>query len=812
MTSAASPCDEAGIGYPQQETLLRNTCDMVAPTWPLDQWIAVNPFWGLRHLPPPHVDALMRVRGGFRIVMPPRFYHEAWIGSRIRPEDLRSSLQESGIDEPCDSLVRWLDRQAEQEQKRPFSILDTFAASPEEENVTDRVAASIAEGCAAFFDDHQSGWSVAGSSRSLYRFWLNSARDDRFLDARCGVPGARKHLQSVPDDSQEALGLALGVLGAENGELESLSHSWLLRLNGWASWCRGVDWRASLDGRESDYLLELLAIALTWEVSGLACASDTQIRKYRHQRASSVQQAPTDQPDWLWVWQRAFEIGYQRALWRSLLTPLAIEPAASDGPVAQAVFCIDVRSEVVRRHLEAMSPGVRTLGFAGFFGLPLDQQALGPRRPVRRLPGLLGSRFRLVSGSGDPCRDRDTGAALRDREITRSSVRKAKYSSLSTFTLVETTGLAWAWKLLNDSLRRRPVRSPNADSDGALVHRHDNTPLSVQQKADLVAGMLRGMSLVRDFAPLVVFVGHGSRSDNNPHHAGLECGACGGQSGAVNAALAARLFNDPAVREELAEQGIVIPEATRGVAAEHCTLTDTFHWLDSERIPEGLADEFRLLQEAFSRAGVAARRERATALGLNGLDDASLLKKLHQRSDDWSEVRPEWGLANNAAIIFAPRERTRGRNLSGRTFLHEYDAELDPQGDILTALLSAPMVVANWINMQYFASVTAPGVYGAGNKLLHSVIGGNLGVIEGNNPQLRVGLSLQSVHDGQFWRHEPVRLTVVVDAPRERIGQVLQSQPDVAHLVDNQWVLLHRLTATGIEAYRGGEWCPAPGV
>ncbi|MBC7183752.1 MAG: DUF2309 family protein, partial [Marinobacter sp.] len=187
-------------------------------------------------------------------------------------------------------------------------------------------------------------------------------------------------------------------------------------------------------------------------------------------------------------------------------------------------------------------------------------------------------------------------------------------------------------------------------------------------------------------------------------------------------------------------------------------------------------------------------------------DDDSLKRTMETRTRDWSEVRPEWGLANNAAIIFAKRSKTRGCNLSGRVFLHDYDPAQDEDGGLLEALLAAPMIVANWINLQYFASVTVPEVYGSGNKLLHSVIGGNVGVVEGNGTQLRIGLPLQSVHDGTYWRHEALRLTVVIDAPAERIESVIHRQPDVAALVENQWLSLHRMTGNGVDRYDNGIW------
>ena len=377
---------------------------------------------------------------------------------------------------------------------------------------------------------------------------------------------------------------------------------------------------------------------------------------------------------------------------------------------------------------------------------------------------------------------------------------------MSTFTLVETTGLAWAWKLVKDTLKKGHKTRPDQSVEGRLVHSHGGDPLSDAERVALAANMLRGMSLTSGFAPLLVLVGHGSHTDNNPNQAGLDCGACGGQSGGVNARLAASLVNDPQVRAGLADEGIRIPDFTWAVAAEHCTATDKVTIADRHLIPDSHMQHLADLEAGFETAGIRARKERATPLKLNGLDDDNLKQAMETRTRDWSEVRPEWGLANNAAIIFAKRSKTRGCDLSGRVFLHDYDPTLDEDGGLLEALLAAPMIVANWINLQYFASVTVPEVYGSGNKLLHSVVGGNVGVVEGNNARLRIGLPLQSVHDGTHWRHEPVRLTVLIDAPEDRIESVLRRQPDVAALVENQWVSLHRMSGQGVARYDNGNW------
>jgi hypothetical protein len=178
------------------------------------------------------------------------------------------------------------------------------------------------------------------------------------------------------------------------------------------------------------------------------------------------------------------------------------------------------------------------------------------------------------------------------------------------------------------------------------------------------------------------------------------------------------------------------------------------------------------------------------------------------RSRDWSQVRPEWGLAGNAALVVAPRTRTRDLNLNGRVFLHDYQHERDPGGSILELILTAPMVVASWINLQYYASTVNNCRFGSGNKTLHNVAG-TLGVVLGNGGDLQVGLPWQSLHDGQDYRHEPVRLSVFVEAPPPAIERIILARGEVRQLVDNQWVHLFAMTEEGARYshYRGpGQW------
>ncbi|MEM9690485.1 MAG: putative inorganic carbon transporter subunit DabA, partial [Pseudomonadota bacterium] len=455
-------------------------------------------------------------------------------------------------------------------------------------------------------------------------------------------------------------------------------------------------------------------------------------------------------------------------------------------------FCIDVRSEVYRRHLEACDPGVQTLGFAGFFGLPLEYRPTGTSLARPQLPGLLAPAIQVSE---------DTDAGLPESVQRRARWRDLGDAPPAMFGLVEASGPWYAAKLIKNAFfpaaRKHPVNGLHRDAPLVLT-RHGER-LEINERVELAAGALHAMGLEQAFAPVVMLVGHGSTSCNNPHAAGLDCGACGGQTGELNSRALADLLNDSDVRDGLCERGVDIPAETVFVAALHDTTTDdvTIH-SSSESVPA-------YVQAWLDAASEATRAERVVKLDLPGNDLQA--DELRRRARDWSQVRPEWGLAGNAAFIAAPRQQTVGRNLEGRVFLHDYDSRKDDDGSVLELIMTAPMVVAHWINMQYNASVADNVRYGSGNKVLHNVVGGNLGVFEGNGGDLRIGLPLQSLHDGEHWMHTPLRLSAYIAAPADAIRAVYEKHEVVRQLIDNDWLFLFRLDDTGdVQRLYRGDW------
>jgi uncharacterized protein YbcC (UPF0753/DUF2309 family) len=151
--------------------------------------------------------------------------------------------------------------------------------------------------------------------------------------------------------------------------------------------------------------------------------------------------------------------------------------------------------------------------------------------------------------------------------------------------------------------------------------------------------------------------------------------------------------------------------------------------------------------------------------------------------------------------VVAPRECSAGLDLGGRSFLHSYVWHNDPGFGVLELIMTAPMVVTSWISLQYYASTVDNRVFGAGNKTLHNVVG-RVGVYEGNGGDLRAGLPWQSVHDGERYQHEPLRLSVVIAAPIDAMNGVLRKHDMVRALCDNGWVQLLAMDDAGRITHR----------
>ncbi len=805
--------------------LLAKVRSRIAPLWPLRSFVAVNPFLGFSDEPFEGAVQTLKRRTGANMLMPRDYYRDLLRAGRISDADLRESLRASsdlvGAPTSVDELLAKLEAPAPARTGASFAtvadLLDQGSAGESTRNVVE----DISKWCSAYWDDGQSVWQMPWRHLRFYEAWRSAASIDRTAEVM-GLRGFRQIIAELPSDPIETIAFVLDVLEVPDDLMEPYLHRALFTVKGWAAYARYLGWHAELEGEMDETVTELLAVRLAWDYALFQLNADAEFRTRWNDALWHMQSVARDEPrdpDLVVdsILQRAVEAAYRRELLSGLQPPAL--PRIGKRKTLQAAFCIDVRSEVYRRALESVTPAVGTTGFAGFFGIPIEVVPLGQSEGVAQCPVLLKPKF-VVKESLAGADDAEVTEVLGLRLLRRRAARawkSFKSSAVSSFVYVETAGLAFAGKLVGDALGlTRPVTDPNTDGlplealprlapeleVGALGPRA--TGLSAEARVDLAEGMLRAMSMSKGFARIVMLAGHGSTTVNNPHASSYHCGACGGHPGHANARVGAAILNDPDVRAALRERGITIPNDTWFIGALHDTTTDEVTVYDGAEVPESHQTELAKVQKWLSQASALARAERSESLGVQGPDvDAQVIA----RSRDWSQVRPEWGLARNAAFIAAPRSRTAGSSLDGRVFLHDYDWRQDDQWKVLELILTAPVVVASWINLQYFGSAADPEAFGSGNKVLQNVVG-TLGVLEGNGGDLRVGLPSQAVHDGRNIVHEPLRLQVVIEAPTDAIDMILDRHDKVRELVDNGWLYLIALDDQGTARMRstGGTW------
>ena len=788
----------------------RLACDRMPPVWPLQRFVAVNPFLGLADRSFADVCRLMNRVGHATLLPDPELFRRRLQSGSLILDDVEQALasarqvlppawaEAAAVVEMTD-LTQWL----QGGQPAPtfdaavpalLSAADLFQ-QPSGGSWLETVTAEIGKWCAAYCDAGQAAWPMPWRHLPLFAAWREAAAVDANPEL-LGLSGFRDLVRNLPEDSDAAMGQLLDELDVPIHAVADYLHRLLLGLSGWSA---HLQYLAREGSAPESTLTGLLAIRLAFEVALLRCHGATDFRaRLAQQPESETSSAPPRDLLLGLIWQQALEVSFRRRVLAGLQLAPRDTAKVSERPAVQAVFCIDVRSEPLRRALEAQSPELETRGFAGFFGLPIEFVPFGGQQGKAQCPVLLKPQHQVRERLSDATPDEEA-RALNRLDLSRrlgQSWDAFKSAPVSSFSFVEAAGLGYAWRLVRDSfglLRQKP----------GCCDAHPELSMAFDEQVALARGALKNMGLTRRFARLILLCGHGASTVNNPYGSSLDCGACGGHAGDANARTAASLLNTPAVRTALAERhGVHIPADTVFLAGLHDTTTDEVRLFDTRRVPASHADDLNQLRAWLEAAGTTARRRRAATLGLPA---AAADKDVRKRSRDWSQVRPEWGLAGNAAFLVAPRTRSRSLDLGGRVFLHDYDRSADTDLSVLELILTAPMIVTNWINLQYYASSVDNRLWGSGDKVSQNVVG-TFGVLQGGGGDLRTGLPLQSVHDGKNLVHEPLRLSVLVEAERAAIDSILGRHPAVAQLVENGWLHL-----VALEDDARSAWIRQPG-
>ena len=452
----------------------------------------------------------------------------------------------------------------------------------------------------------------------------------------------------------------------------------------------------------------------------------------------------------------------------------------------QAIFCIDEREDSIRRHIEAVDKKAETFGAPGFFGVEFYFQQEGGKFYDKLCPAPVTPKYLIKEHDAK---------SVRKNELIYT---KLTHGILSGFLLSISFGF-WAF-VKKIQLLFRPKMSP-AISD-AYAHMDKLSTLTIENKnpADIENGLqigytldemvtrgenfLRGIGMVKNFAPIIYFVAHGSSSANNPHHGAHDCGACSGRPGATNARVQSYILNHKKVREVLATKGIIIPDITQFIGSMHDTAADVWGYYDEDTLTTENVQRHLTNKQSFETALNLNAKERSRRFAsINTKQELEQVRKaIHNRSVSLFEPRPELGHGTNTLAIIGRRQTTKGLFLDRRAFLNSYDYSTDPDGAILTAVMRPIGLVCGGINLEYYFSRVDNIKMGAGTKLPHNVMG-LFGVANSSDGDLRPGLPWQMIEV-----HDPVRLLVIVEHQPDIVLKAIQSSPEVFEWYNNEWV------------------------
>jgi len=772
----------------------------------------------------------LRHRDLWRAMLDPgvRMFDSAGIGWRMEDGDLAGDFESSALRALFESCL------ARTEDPNP-------PARSASRDIDEIIHPWLIRLSSVFLDQGMSYWPMPGREEGFYAAVRKMLSHPAAIFPS-GLVGLDKAFRDQIERNLDAADVVIACLGPDQNSWEPRLREELLALPGWPGLFSQLENDPALFPHDAVpcSLADFLAVRLTMaKVAGLNVhaappAAPADSRMIRLARAAALYDAArlaklTAATVSGWTTQRwsrfvveaesfdhlerrrIYHAAYERWHEQEILLGLAshrrnFNPAKRRvGPVAQVFFCIDEREESTRRALEEVDPLVETFSAAGFFGVAVAYKGIDDAHGVALCP--------VVVKPQHAVRERPTeedahlheqrvfrrrlwarisrGLFVSSRSLVRGALSTAILGTLTSVPLIARVLAPRRYGLLREALNRAFFPEPRTEltlmrNDEESQHAVEGLlqGFAIGEKADRVASVLGPAGLTRDLSRLVVILGHGSTSLNNPHESAHDCGACGGRRGGPNARLFAAMANHPEVRKELISRGIVITADTWFVGGYHDTCSDDIVLFDTEQVPVNHQPDLNAIRQSFDLARARAAHERARRFEScsTDADPAGALWHVEERSEHLAQPRPEYGHCTNAVCIVGRRELTRGLFLDRRAFLVSYDPRIDPENESLARLLAAVVPVCGGISLEYYFSFVDNERYGCGTKLPHNVTG-LVGVMNGNSSDLRTGLPLQMVEI-----HEPVRILFVIETTPERLEKVIAGNPTVREFVVNRWI------------------------
>jgi uncharacterized protein YbcC (UPF0753/DUF2309 family) len=809
------------------EAAIHRASKILPTAWPLQQLIAINPLWDMIESDLYTLSKTMHEQFGLQATLSLEQYHQYYNQGLIADADIKHAIHlllskklsakynkdtPSSLENILYEFITDCTYQTQQSQyekkingieKNPTLLLSQQISPFFYDNPLAWIKQQCQQWLAIFFDQGQAIWTLPTDYKNLFDAWYDL------------IQHQEKKWQQILHNKPKDIDLFIATLLNELQIPDNLISDYILeivwQLKGWSGYIKWLEHCPNNPWTDKKSTIkDLIAMWLSYEhyflkqhksalkdfaafvskPTPLDSENDLVLLWNEYLAQKNIQNFSDVGIDFLllrWIWQTAWEKKYNNELKSLILQRSNVKTETNLTPKAQWLFCIDTRSEGLRRHLEKTG-NHETYGFAGFFGFVFQledesRQMISWQCPallepnillkgIERIPTLLGNFYNNIS--------------------------KTKKHLLAPYTLFEMLGIESIFKLFGKmflpSISKtisEKIKQKIFNKISIFKNKNDQPRFDIQQASHIAEAMLRTIGLISNFAEFVIICGHQATSENNPYQAALDCGACGGNAGCANAIVACEVFNHHEVRKLLLKSGIEIPETTHFIPACHNTTLDAIDCLENISLFSAQQlENWQSLQPSITKACEQLRNERLAMLHGN--------KNVKNRATHWAELIPEWGLANNAAMVIGPRNLTQTLNLKRRVFLHSYDPFIDPEGERLEVILTAPLIVAHWINMQYYFSTTDPHVYGSGNKAIHNLVS-QMGVMQGNQSDLQIGLPQQSVLYQNQLAHTPKRLYAVVYANKTLVERIINKHNQLKNLINGQWIFIDIIEPTCTE-------------
>ena len=552
------------------------------------------------------------------------------------------------------------------------------------DDLVDQINNQLIKWVAAFVDEGLAGWEMPQREGGFYQTWRQLVRQD-YSGRLLGIKDLTQKIHALPADPEDAISWSLHRLGVPQERRKDYLSRHLSLLPGWTRYIRWLGEHPSYFAQHQHPIdtTQYLAVRLFYEVeltqvtcqrewgidgtvSAFAAYWNDRIQEFGemwnsvdHTRnhicrdawrlfhlAQFLELSPTEVHDfsltdaqtvvqWLDdfpldqhspVWLEAYEEAFREKILARLSAHRGTVPPLEVRPRAQLVFCIDVRSESFRRHIEAQGP-YETLGFAGFFGIPISHQAFDSHERSYLCPVLLTPNHAVTEmprpGEGPALQKYSSGT--RWYQLGHHLFHDLKHNPIGSMMVIDVLGFFFSLGLVGKTLLQKPFHamtstierwfthtvptqvSVSAPSDPQNLKVGDvhaegisnelSQGFSLTERATFIENGLRAMGLTQNHGRLVCLCGHGSETDNNPYFGALDCGACGGAPGDANARVFAAMANEPAVRRILKEKGLPIPEDTWFLPGKHNTTTDRVMFYDLEELPPSHQNDLQVLKK-----------------------------------------------------------------------------------------------------------------------------------------------------------------------------------------------------------------------